>query len=404
MNGGRRQYRSGSVFQRNDGMWIGRFEAGRDRDGKRRRITVSATSEQRCKEKLEEKKLEIARHGVPEHGSLAKISVDSWATQWLDIVVDDQRPKSFATTRSAITKWIIPTIGRKRLDHLTLADVRAVQDAQRKAGRAESSRRRTHSVLMSMLKDAVREGHYVPDQVFHARKPKVTESDREAIPLDQSIALLRAAADMPDASKWAAVLLQGLRQGERLGLTWDAIDHDQNVLDISWQLQQLPYIDNRQKELGPRVPDGYVHRHLEGRFYLVRPKSKKSRRIIPMVPWMAQALDTWREVAPASPHGLVWTRPDGRPVDAADDREEWRALQARAGVAHPAGRPYVGHEGRHATATLLLELGVDKTVVEAILGHSRFVESYNHSRQLPAQRRALEQLAAQLALEVSDAR
>ena len=30
-----RQYRSGTVFQRKDRMWIGRFEAGVDRDGNR---------------------------------------------------------------------------------------------------------------------------------------------------------------------------------------------------------------------------------------------------------------------------------------------------------------------------------------------------------------------------------
>ena len=88
----------------------------------------------------------------------------------------------------------------------------------------------------------------------------------------------------------------------------------------------------------------------------------------------------------------------GQPRKAADDRETWVALQAVAGVAHPAGRPYVLHEARHATATLLLELGVDRDVVEAILGHSKLVEAYDHADRLPAARKALESLAERLAL------
>ena len=100
---------------------------------------------------------------------------------------------------------------------------------------------------------------------------------------------------------------------------------------------------------------------------MVRPKTAKGQRIVPMVPWMASALESWRQAAPASPHQLVWSRPDGRPLTARTDTAAWKALQVEAGVAGP-GRAYYGHEARHTTATLLLEAGVDPQVVQAILG------------------------------------
>lgn len=395
----RRQYRSGSVFQRKDGMWIGRFEAGVDRDGKRRQITVSAKTEKLCKERLEERKIKVAREGVPEKGSAKPLTVSEWAGRWLDIVVDDLTPNAYRSSSSAVKVWIVPTLGRKRLDALTPADVRAVATAQRQAGRKESSQVRTHAVLMKMLKDAVREDVAVVRQpVLLAKAPKLGETDEQAMTVEEALAVLGQAAERPDATRWAAAVLQAMRQGECLGLTRACVDFDAHEIDISWQLQRLPYIENRNKALGFRVPRGYVNRHLTGNFNLVRPKSKKSRRIIPMVPWMEDGLRALFDTTPENEFGLVWPAADGMPQDAKDDRATWHALQAAAEVSHPSGRPFKTHEARHTTATLLLELGIPKDVVEAIMGQSKFVDAYDHSNKKPAIRAALLQLAEQLAL------
>lgn len=394
----RRQYGSGAVFQRRDGMWIGRFEAGTDRDGKRRRITVTAATESRCKERLEAKKREVARTGVPEKISGQSITVESWIKQWLAERERELRPKSYATTASIAKQWIVPTIGRRRLVALTPADVRAVLDAMRMAGKVESTRARAHSDLMQMLKAAILEGHDIPQRVLLVKKPRASEHDREAIPVDQAVALLKQVADRDDAARWAAALLQGMRQAERLGLTWACVDFDRDVIDISWQLQPLPYIDNADKSAGFRVPDGYTAKHLVQAFHLVRPKTAKGQRVIPMVPWMRAALLAWRAKAPENSHDLVWTAGEGLPIRDSADRQAWKDIQEAAGVSHPAGRRYHVQEARHATVTLLLTLGVERAVVEAIVGHSRLVATYDHTDTLPRARAALELLAERLAL------
>jgi integrase len=162
----------------------------------------------------------------------------------------------------------------------------------------------------------------------------------------------------------------------------------------------LPYNVARDRTSGFRIPDGYEARHLEGRWHLVRPKSSAGRRAIPLVPWLADALTKWREVAPPSRHGLVWPAVDGRPADDKDDSEEWKALQCTAGVGHDSGRWYDGHEARHTTATLLIEAGVPNTVIIAIIGHSTIVstQAYLHASQESA-RAAMAQVAARLQLE-----
>jgi len=326
------------------------------------------------------------------------ITLAEWAATWLPIQERERRPKTFAGYRSAVTTWLVPTIGDRALAALTPADMRAVADALRSAGRAATTARYIQTVLIKMLRDAIVEGHPVPTRVLTVKRAAQPMNDRTAIPLDQAMAILRVADRDPDGSQWAAAFLQGLRQGERLGLTWDCVDLDEGTIDISWQLQALPFVAERGGPL--RVPDDYVHRRLHGALSLVRPKTGRGRRLIPLVPWMTAALRTWRDVAPDSPHGLVWPRPDGQPVSAKADRARWRTLQDRSGARHPSGRHWVGHEIRHTTATLLMNLGVDESVRMAILGHASIdvTRRYQHA-DLAHARAALTQAAAALGLE-----
>lgn len=373
-------------------MWVGRIEAGFDADGKRRRVTVTASTESRCKEKLESKKTEIARSGIPDKITGKQVRVKDWADEWLEIIVNDLRPAAYASTASAVRKWITPTIGSKRLTALAPTDIRAVATAQRQAGRTNATRARTHSVLMQMLKAASLEGHSIRENVLLVPKPRISETDREAIsPTD--CALILEAAMSAEPSRWIAALMQGLRQGEALGLRWEAIDFEDDLIDVSWQLQSLPYIDNKNKHLGHRLPDAYVTHHLDAAMHLVRPKSARSRRVIPLERHLRAALLDWREKAKPNAHDLVWPDSQGRPRSAKADRAAWVELQKAAGVLHPSGRRYVLHEARHSTATLLLNAGVERELVELILGHSKLVEAYDHSNRLQDARVGLSKIS-----------
>ena len=394
--------------------WRGSIEAGWTANGTRRRITVSSATpgpagRAECARRLERKRAALQSD---KGAVLSAATVKTWSGTWLDMRVRTQRPKSFATDHSAVTKWIVPTIGRKRLDALTPADVRSVGEAIRSAGRTSSTERRAHIVLIKMLKDAILEGHQVSNRLLLMTPPPSSVHDRNAINTEDARALLAVAASHRDGSRWLAKLLQGMRQGEILGLTWPMVDFANQLMDISWQLQALYYQHGCQRignrwECGRRfggdcptrtlrVPDGYEYRRLDGALCLVRPKTAKGQRIVPMVPWMASALESWRQAVPASPHQLVWPRPDGRPLTARTDTADWNALQVEAGVAGP-GRAYYGHEARHTTATLLLEAGIDPQVVQAILGHSSAAtsRSYQHVSHEMA-RRALDALVQKL--------
>jgi len=246
-------------------------------------------------------------------------------------------------------------------------------------GGVSSTTARIHqTVLTKMLRDAVPEVPRIPTAVLSIEPPAIAVTDRDAIPPDQAKAILAAAADLTGGSRWVAALLQGMRQGECLGLTWPCVDLVAGVVDVSWQLQALPRLTPWAGSGPPRVPDGFEYRVLDGTLCLVRPKTAKGWRLIPLVPWMTAALLAWKATAPVSPHGLVWPRPDGRPAAAANDLADWKMLQDTAQVAMlkgNAGRRWHLHGARHCTATLLLEAGVDPQTVTSILGHSSITTS-----------------------------
>src|SRR4051812_45434083 len=103
----KRNYGSGSIFQRaSDGRWMGVIQAGFNAKGKRRVITVSsAVSEADCRRKLDRKRADIARNGVP---TTARTTVKTWADEWLQRRATKIRPKAYATDRAAVTTWIVP--------------------------------------------------------------------------------------------------------------------------------------------------------------------------------------------------------------------------------------------------------------------------------------------------------
>lgn len=391
----RREYGSGGIYHNEKrGRWEGTIQHGFNRNGGRRVITVTGKSEAEVKRKLRDKRLEL---DAGKRIDTSRVTVKNYAEKWLAVRVAGKKPKTYSTDKGAIEKWIIPTIGHIRLDQLTVDDVRAVTTACRKAGLSSSTFLRYQATLGKMLKTAALEGQNVPSHVLVIDRPTKAVHDRRALAIGQALAVLGVASQRPDGSRTAAALLQGMRQGECLGLLWDEVQDDR--ISVDWQLQALPYLDPKNKALGFRIPDGFDARHLERSYHLIRPKSKAGRRIIPLVPWMAEALDHWRTIAPPSPHGLVWPRENGSPMNPKADREAWEALQVAAGVQHPAGRPYFLHEARHTTATMLRDLGVPESVRIAIMGHSNIETTRGYEfTDIAEARKALDLVASQLQL------
>lgn len=391
----RRQKGTGSVTRLKSGKWRGSFEAGYTPSGGRRRVSVTASTEAAAKRKLQQKLRNYNLQGLA--AVKRSYTVKAWVEQWIASERGRLRPATLRKYESR-KRHIVAAVGKKQLAALTPEDMRHLVAYCQQVGISASTTRDVYGLLVRALRAAVVEGHQVPQPVLMMRPPSPDRVRREAIPLPDARRLAvyawQHAGDgehAPDTSRWVAALLQGMRQGEALGLTWDRIDWDAGLIVIDRQLQRIADPS--------AIPASMEAEHLEGQYYLTSPKTTRGQRVIPMIEPMRTALERWRTVAPPSPYGLVWARRSGGPASARTDRKQWQTLQEALGVAREDGSHYVVHEARHTTATLLLDAGVDPVVITAIMGHSTMATSRGYmtvSRDMAA--RALEGVAERLEL------
>lgn len=405
----RRMRGEGSVSQRADGLWVGRVEL-EPRNGKRRRRVVYAKTQKAVLLKMRDVRKQVEK-GVTTTRSM---TLEAWLTNWVaDIAPRRVKPKTLATYRSYVTRYLVPAIGRVKLDRLSTQHVRDLHAYVFSQGLSSTTASHAHRILGTALADAMRDD--LVERNVAAIEPAPGNEEKQARPigLDEFIRFMRVVQDDRLASRWLFSFLTAARQGEVLGLRWQALDLDSGIVDLATQLQRIPYkhgCGTRTGETWPcgrrgadRCPGreldvrpGFWHQPLDGNLCLQRPKTKGSTRVVPLAPPLLEALRLRREEYLGErgrydvDHDLVWARTDGRPLDGSDDRALWQDRLKAAGIP-----PAAQHSMRHATSTLLLALGVEEHVRMSILGHSEEATNRRYSHvDLTQQRAAMDALGA----------
>lgn len=399
----RRPKGESAIYQRADGLWCTSVELP-EIDGKRRRKVVCRKDRGAVTTEMRKIRDDLAKHG---NIATSSITVAKWMEHWLeDIAPQKIRPKTLAGYRTVVNGYIIPLLGKKRLDKLTAEDIRKLhtvmqntpKDPELRDGRelptgtvmlSSTYALLAHNALSTALKVALREGKITANPCEMVDRPRKRVTEQKALDVPEAIQLLQHLATMldgkdeqskQDAALWATYILTGARRGEILGLEADRVG---DVLDLSWQLQRITDIS--------KAPTDWEYRELGGTLYLTRPKSSAGWRIIPLVEPLRAIL---RAHVGARQDGLVFTR-KGKPWDPDGATKAWSAALVKAGL--PAD--VVLHGSRHTTVDLLYEAGVPEAVISEIVGHSsravtRGYRSRGNTKQLEAAMNKMSELLA----------
>jgi integrase len=383
----------GSLYKRaSDGLWCARIELPRGPDGKRRQKVICRKDKRAVMAEMGKLRKDLDRLGDLPTSSL---TLEKWLRRWIDDIAPKEiRPKSYASYRSITDGWLIPVLGRHKIDSLTADHVRRMFDTIMSTPRSMKLRGaaiipegtpmigadtaiKAHAVLSVALKTAMREGkatRNVCEMVDPPRKPK---TGRAALTAEQAIELLAHLATRQDGPLWATYLLTGARRGEILGLEADRVT---DTLDLSWQLLRIPDMS--------KAPADYEYRQLQGTLYLTRPKSSSGWRIIPLVEPLRSIIALHMQNHTGD--GLVFTD-NGRPWDPDRITKQWAALLAEAGLPDNV----VLHGARHTTVDLLDSAGVDWDTIKDIVGHSTREMSRRYRTRVDTKRLqgALEQMS-----------
>lgn len=375
----RRTSGDGALYQRANGLWVGTVDLP-DRDGKRRRRSVSSKDYATALQKLRQLRRDIEDGQEP---VTDRTTLDKWLTEWLTIIKREVKPSTYTGYKSLVNKQIIPAIGSKKLGQLQPRDVRTMCD-KIAAGRTTGTALNAYWVLSKALRQAVNEGMLRDNVCDRVSPPKVVRESRGSHELDQVRRILAYLAEHGDpdlTSRWCLSLFTGARQAECLGLEWDRIDFDTNLVDYSWTLHWLPLkerygrqpagVDLYDRSLFD-VDPGLDFRPIWRTACLLPPKTAGSRRIVPMVEPLAYALQ--EHLQGSAGEGLVWVREGGRPWPRREDGQRWHNTLAAAKVPD-----LTLHSARHTVATLLQAAGVPEAVRNSILGHNTAAMARNYA-------------------------
>lgn len=323
----------------------------------RKRIT--APSRAAAATKLRQLAEDVTKGQLP-HGRIPTVA--EWLTYWLENIVSERnRPNTVRTYRTYVEHYLVPNIGRHRLDKLTPEHIAAAWRKLRQDGLSENTIHNTHAALSRSLKVAQQRGKVTRNVATLLDAPKRTREAPTVLDRDEARAVLAAAREVRNAARWSVAFALGLRQGEALGLRWSDVDLNKGIVVVRHSLGR---VKGKGLVLGPT-------------------KSGKDRTVVLPAPLLAdlkahrKAQLTERMAARNEWHDLdyLFPWPDGRPIDPREDRDHWKALLKTAGV--PDVR---GHSARHTAATMLLAHGVAIEVVKEILGHSSITvtQAYQH--------------------------
>ena len=346
----KRKSGEGTIRQRADGRWEGRYVIGYDDRGYPKTKSVLAKTKRECAEKLQKLKEELG--GIKSDKVKPGMHFADWLEYWYD---NHSKPKLRITTQAnyenCIRLHISPEIGHIPLNKLSQNDLQQFYARLKKNGRKKLTEkygeglsdrmvRMCHAVCRSALEKAVRDELIRTNPAIGCKLPPKRAREMQVLDRDELQRFLIQAQAEGYYELFLLDLATGLRRGELLALQWDDLDFKTGVLNIDKQVYE-------------------VH----GELQFSKPKTKNSIRKIVLPPAVVEVLWEYR------------TRVHSRWMFPSPVKEDMPltpgAVRARLQLIleHAQCKQVRFHDLRHTFATLALQNGMDVKTLSAMLGH-----------------------------------
>lgn len=335
---------SGNIRQRSDGRWEARFFVNSQRK------SVYGATQMEVRQKL------TAATSAVDNGAYmhpSRLQFETWAGTWKKTYLTDVKPGTLHTYTYIMDKYLCPALGKIKLSALTAPAIQTVYNKLLKDGLSAKYIRDIHGVLHRCLSDAVAIGYIRINPADACKLPK--KQAPELCPFDETqiAAFLEAIRGHRLESVFYVALFTGLRQGEVLGLTWDAINFKSGTITIDKQLQR--------------------DRDRSGTYTLVTPKNGKGRVIRPAASVLAMLKhERARQIKHRFAAGRAWNNP----LNLVFTDELGHCLNPHTvylnfkTIAKAIGAPAARfHDLRHSYAVLAIKSGDDILTVQRNLGH-----------------------------------
>lgn len=333
-------------------FWEARYTEGYDPGtGKQIQRSVSGKTQKEVAQKL---KAATAAIDAGTYIAPSKMTVGEWLDIWATDYLGSVKPMTVQNYKIQVSRYLKPNLGNFKLDALQTHTIQHFYNSLKDgklATLAPKTIRNIHGVLHKALQQAVANGYLRTNPADPCILPKMQKPEIKPLEQEQIADFMGALEGESYANLFTVAIFTGMRQGELLGLAWDAVDFQNGIVYVKQQLQCI-----------------------DGVYFLNTPKSGKPRTIVP-APFVMEALlrEYNRQNAAKRQAGTMWQNP----WNLVFTDELGKHLVRRTVVKHfDKLAEKIGaenarfHDLRHTYAVTALQAGDDIKTVQSTLGHA----------------------------------
>ena len=340
-------YGNGSITKdEKNNRWVGRYELGKDANGKRKRKVVYGKTKEEVKQKLKQIQLNIYTGNFVDD---SEVTIYHLGRQMIDEKYNLGKIAQVTYLRTNESFKRLAPIYNIRLQKCTITQIKSF--LQSETVYAQSTLDKSFELLKRIFAEAFKRGIITQNIMLEIEKPRSKKKSEKVrgLTIDERKKFIKILTenDIQYSAQMLISLYTGMRMGEVNAL---------KVSDVNFTFKQISVRRTVTTDEHGKAIFGDTA------------KTEAGRRIIPLTPVVEGILI---KAIGDKKQGYIFSKTDGSAIATGNVRDQFARVNDKYGFIDTSQEGRVTlHSLRHTYATMSIEAGVHEKVLQKLMGHS----------------------------------